>query len=163
MVRPARVEDRAACIAMAAEFSQTTDYRAFPVSLEQLGLLFDVLTGLEQEADPLGAILVAEVEGRVVGMICLALVPHLLTGLPYVDEVAWWVTPTHRSGTVGPRLRKAAEDWGVQNRASMIRMVAPCGSDVGRHYRRCGYLEVETAFWKPLTWPDSQLPSRSSA
>lgn len=162
MVRPARAEDRAACVAMAAEFNASTNYREYPASLEQLDRLFSALTGIGQEDEALGTILVAEVAGRVVGMACLALVPHLLTGQPYVEEIAWWVQPTHRHGLVGPRLMKAAEEWGVQNHANMIKMVAPCGSDVGRYYRRCGYREVETAFSKVLTWPDSPLPLPSS-
>jgi GNAT superfamily N-acetyltransferase len=149
---------------MAAEFNATAEYRDLPATLDHLGELFHALTGigLEDAVPALGTILVAEVDGRVVGMICLALVPHLLTGQLYVDEVAWWVDPAHRGGTAGPRLLKAAEQWAVQNHANLIRMVAPCGSDAGRYYRRCGYKEVETTFSKALTWPDSPLPLPSS-
>lgn len=97
-----------------------------------------------------GVILLADAHGHTVGMLAIANFPHPLTGEPYADEVAWWVDPEHRKGRAGFYLLRACEDWARQNGLSMIKMVAPFGTDIGKFYERLGYVPVETAYQKTL-------------
>lgn len=156
MIREATAADTPRLVEMTTHFLQSTRYgalfRADPVFI---GKLIDLV--LEH-----GVILVAEIDsvephweqgGRfkpIIGMIALTALPHLLTGIPYGDEQAWWVEPEHRAGMVGPRLMQAAERWCRENGLNMVKMIAPEGSDVGKFYTRQGYEAVETAFVKLL-------------
>lgn len=87
---------------------------------------------------------------RVVGMLAIIVLKHPFTGLPYGDEVAWWVEPEYRKGLVGVHMLRHSETWARQIGLSALKMVAPAGSDVGAFYKRRGYIEVETAYQKSL-------------
>jgi len=104
-----------------------------------------------------GTIFVADIanpdrpSGReLVGMLGIIVALHPVTGRPYADELAWWVNPAHRRGRVGPALLGRGEQWARQMGASMLKMVAPVDTDVGRYYRKHGYDAVETAYVKRL-------------
>lgn len=87
---------------------------------------------------------------RLVGMLAIVAIPHPMTGQIYAEEIAWWVEPDYRGGTLGPKMLRAAEDWATTNGANVIKMVAPAGSTVGSFYERIGYTPVETAFIKRI-------------
>lgn len=87
---------------------------------------------------------------RIVGMIAVCDLEHPLTGQQYADEIAWFVEPAHRSGSIGPRLLAQVEVWAREKQLHMVKMVAPAGSDVGRFYERLGYRAVETAYQKEI-------------
>jgi GNAT superfamily N-acetyltransferase len=163
MIRTATPEDLEDLIRLSLEFIDESIYREFGSSPEQLTFLFEHIFGLSTHGGA-GTILVAEgVDGQLAGMLAIVVVPHLLSGQLYADEIAWFVRPRYRSGLVGPRLLRAAEHWAMQNRANLIRMVAPQGTDVGRFYEKAGYAAVETSYSKRLeAWPDSRQRSRSS-
>lgn len=129
------------------------DNKATPVSIGEL--VVNVMS--------LGVILVAEVEPggprwtqgadpspAIVGMIAIVVLPHPLSGVNYAEEVAWWVEPEYRDGTLGPRMLRSAEEWATRNRANVVKMVAPAGSDVGRFLEKVGYQAVETAYIKSV-------------
>jgi GNAT superfamily N-acetyltransferase len=97
-----------------------------------------------------GITFVAEVDGAIVGMVGALVLPHPVTGEDYLDEVAWWVEPEHRGGSVGPRLLRHMEGWAVTSGLHMVKMVAPAATDVGDFYQRMGYMAVETAWIKVL-------------
>lgn len=104
-----------------------------------------------------GTVFVVEVDprtagarGELVAMLALALLPHPITGRLYADELCWWVEPRYRRGRIGPKLLRHAETWARQQGASMLKMVAPAGTDVGRFYEAVGYRAVETAYQKRL-------------
>jgi GNAT superfamily N-acetyltransferase len=144
-IREANPSDRERLVEMALAFLTTTPYGTLmPSNADLLERFVDVVFEL-------GAILVAECrDGTLVGMIALAVVPNLITGEPYVEEVAWWVDPPYRTGTVGPRLLVAAENWVRSRKLSLLKMVAPAGTRVGTYYAHAGYLEVETTYCKRL-------------
>lgn len=97
-----------------------------------------------------GGALVAEVDGQVEGMIGVVALAHPITQELVAEEVAWWVEPDYRKGTIGPRLLQAAEDWASVKGVTVLKMVAPAKSDVGKYYERHGYTAFETAFVKVL-------------
>lgn len=83
-------------------------------------------------------------------MLAIVVLPHPITGRLYADELAWWVEPRFRRGRIGPTMLKHAEAWARQKGATVLKMVAPAGTDVGRFYEATGYRAVETAYQKRL-------------
>lgn len=147
-IRHATIDDKPAIVRMALRFIQSTPYRVLLPDADDAGLqaLVDTLLLLGDNV----AILLAENEGGVFGMLCLVDCPHPATGDRYGDELVWWVDPGARNMRAGPRLLTAAEDWIRGRGAKMIKMVAPIPSDVGRFYERHGYFPTETAYVKLL-------------
>lgn len=107
-----------------------------------------------------GAVIVAEVPAivqnervtmtRIVGMIAIFAAEHHLSGVPIGHEIAFWVEPAHRGGTIGPRLLEAAEAWACKKGLAVLQLMSPVGSGLGDHYHRLGYEAVETVFLKRL-------------
>jgi GNAT superfamily N-acetyltransferase len=87
---------------------------------------------------------------RIIGMLGLIVAPNILTGQHYADEIAWWVDPEHRKSRAAHRLLCAAENWARQKGLSVLKMVAPAGSEIGTFYERRGYVLVESAYQKVL-------------
>lgn len=154
-IREATLDDAPRLVEMATRFLLETRYgamfdnRATPVTIG----------GLVEQVLRFGAIFVAEVtvpyadgssETKLIGMLAIVVVPHPLTGLAYADEIAWWVEPEHRGGSIGPHILRSAETWARQKGANMVKLVAPAGSRVGTFYERVGYQAVETAFIKTI-------------
>lgn len=152
VLRLATTDDKPRLIEMSARFLLGSPYGAFfdnQATPDSIAVLIDNVLIL-------GAIIVAEIEivdehrRELVGMLAIVALPHPLTGRKYADEIAWWVEPEHRGGTLGPKMLRAAEDWATRNGANMVKMVAPAGSDVGSFYERIGYSVVETAYIKRI-------------
>lgn len=99
-------------------------------------------------AHPDGAVLVAEVDGTVIGMIGLMVVPHLFSGELTAGEVFYYINPDHR-GSAGLRLLKAAEQWAKDAGAVAIQMIAPTAR-VCVLYERLGYTAIETNYTKRI-------------
>jgi GNAT superfamily N-acetyltransferase len=152
-LRRANEGDRGGLIELVANFLAATQYGELleAASWTSVSKLIDQVLAH-------GAIFVVEVDprdpslprGELVAMIAIVLFPHPITGRVYADELAWWVEPKYRRGRIGPKLLRRAEDWARQNGASMLKMVAPHGTDVGRFYEARGFTAVETAYQKRL-------------
>lgn len=146
-IRSATVEDASRVVAMALRFLRETAYGAmFPEAVAEPMRL----APLYQLVLDRGVILLAEVDGQLAGFLALVAMQHPLTGLPYGDEIAWWVEPECRHTRIGYKLLGAAEEWATTNRLSCLKMVAPAGSRLGTFYERRGYTVVETAYQKQL-------------
>lgn len=87
---------------------------------------------------------------EIVGAIGAVALPHPLGGDLYADEVMFWVVPAHRGGTIGPKLLEALEAWARQKSVRVLKCSSPVGANLGDHYKRLGFVEVETAFAKVL-------------
>lgn len=180
-IRPATDADVSTLVVMSSRFLELTAYgKLFPPHpghLEMLArLVLEHGTALVAEIHPPGCpafdpIPCECVEGlkcrhclappsahKVVGMLALVIVPHPLTGETYVEEVVWWVEPEHRKGIVGPKLLEAAEAWVSTKSVSMVKMVAPAGSEVGTFLERRGYAPVETSFVRLFKTPTRTEP-----
>lgn len=158
-LRAATIDDVPRIVEMALHFIADSRYQHLvTASAAQLALLVTEIMGQ-------GIVIVADVqkhhsiegagsfvEQQVGGMIAIATLVHPFTGELYGDEIAWWVEPDYRAnGTVGHKLLCAGEDWARQKGLSVLKMVAPSGSDVGTHYVRRGFELVETVYQKKLT------------
>lgn len=167
-IRAATPADRFRLVEMASRFLLESDYgpifaeRSTPEKLGalvdkvlEIGVIFvaerqfdiDVATGTPATADTIATMEAVEL----VGMLAIVILPHLFTGLPFGDEIAWWVEPEHRgNGRIAYKLLRSAEEWATRNGANMVKMSAPAGSTVGAFYERMGYRPVETAFIKSV-------------
>ena len=156
ILRPATIADRAAVVALALHFHASTPYGSLvTIDPVRIGYLFDLAL-----AD--GVVFVAACESLardangdavpstvIVAFLGLTVLELAVSGDRYAEELAWWVEPAYRSGTLGPRLLRMAEDWAVAQGCAFVKMGAPEGQPaVGRWYQRQGYQAVETAFMK---------------
>jgi len=97
--------------------------------------------------DGKGTILVAEVSGKVEGMIALVPFPHPLSGEFICGELVWWVNPEYRGGRLALALLKAAVTWSKGKGAKRLQMISPAkGSNAEKIYRRLGFDELETTY-----------------
>lgn len=144
VVRPARRNDVARIVEMAARFVASTGYGVFGgAGGEQLADFARLL--LERDD---ATILVAEQDGALVGFLALLALPHPIFGGVWLDEVAWWVDPEHRRGRIGITLLQAAEAWAVIKNCTVLKLASPAGSSVGRYLARRGYTRVEEVWLK---------------
>lgn len=142
-VREATVADESRIVEMATQFLAESAYgRMFPADPNRLAVLMRMCVEL-------GVIFVAETDDDgVIGMIALVALTDPIGGVPFADELVWWVEPAHRMGVVGPRLLMRGQQW-VQSRGlAFLKMVAPADSEIGPFYARIGFEAVETAYIK---------------
>lgn len=145
MIREATLTDGPRLLEMSQRFLTETIYAqlapADPIAVVNL-----ICVVLEK-----GVVFVEELpDGTLIGMIAIVPLPHLLTGKQYGDEIVWWVEPEHRKSRAAYRLLCAAEVWARQKGLSVLKLVAPAGSDIGRFYEHRGYVLVESAYQKVL-------------
>ncbi len=88
--------------------------------------------------------LVAEQDGRLVGMIGLMAYEHLLSGACEVAEVCWWVDVDKRGPGLGMALLWEAEKW-TDAHGGVLHMMAPT-RQFDRLYQRRGYRETGRMF-----------------
>lgn len=145
MIRKARPEDAARICELVGHFITQTSYR------DLLPYKPTRIAALVEQSLRIGCILVAEEAGALVGFIAGFPLEEPVAGMRIFDELAWWVEPTHRGGSlVGPKLLRTAEHWAKQKNLQLCKMVAPAGTNVGAFYARMGYTEVETSWIKRL-------------
>lgn len=145
MIRKATAADATRIVEMVGHFIEGTSYQRFfrfkpSVIGELVGQCLDI-----------GLVLVAVEGDRIVGMYAAFPLVEPIGKQPMLDEMAWWVEPSHRGGSVGPRLLKAAETWALQKGLVLVKMVAPDDQpQVAAYYERLGYTRVETSYVKRL-------------
>lgn len=145
MIRKATVADAPRIVEMVGHFINVPHYGQF------FRFRPHVIADLVDRCLDIGLILLAEHEGRVVGMYAAFPLIEPIGKQAMLDEMAWWVEPEFRKGTVGPRLLKAAETWAKQKQLHLVKMVAPADQpQVGAYYERLGYTKVETSYVKRL-------------
>lgn len=154
-VRRATAGDRETLLDLGLLFHATSPYRElFALTREPLEALVAFLLEDNDHAYPLlprGAAFLLEANDVAVGMIAGVTSPNHLTGLPCVTEVAFYIHPGYRLGNAWSELVDALETWGRDQQAATSQVVQPAGAKaVGRLYRRRGYVELETVFFKPL-------------
>lgn len=144
MIRPATENDVPTLVAMGEQFIASTEYAAHIdiVPAEMAALLTRLVT-----TDG-ATVLVAEYDGRVVGMLGLTSFDHPMSGVPVVGELFWWVMPEVR-GTLGLSLLRRGESWARERGARVMQMVAP-NDRVAAAYRALGYVAVETSYQRSL-------------
>ena len=141
MIREATVRDIPRLVDMGTRFVQQTEYAAHvPVNPGQMARTAEWL--IESET---GTVLVAEKDGRLVGMLGLTHFTHPLSGLPTTGELFWW----SESPGEGLRLLKRGEQWAREQGAITMQMIAP-NERVGAVYERLKYQRTETNYQRSL-------------
>lgn len=110
-------------------------------------------------------VFVLEVEcGPPVGMLGMALYPHLVTGQRTAVECFWWVEPGFRGN--GVSMLRQAERWARDHGAEMIQMIQPHDEErLGAVYEHLGYTVTEHQYQKALggaKWPSEQQQQSDS-
>lgn len=146
-IREACADDVAAIVDLGQRFLRSSCYAEYEGPREQLEHVVDVVLAN-------GVVFLAEDDGGPFGMLMLVVVPHIFTGLPYAEELAWWVAPSHRGSSAALRLLDRAEQWARQRKLLCLRMVQPADEPaVGRLYQRRGYRALEVSYHK--RWGDA--------
>jgi GNAT superfamily N-acetyltransferase len=149
ILRAAVPSDRDAVVTLGLCFHAETPYGdLLRVDPDRIGAQFDVALAH-------GVVFVAErddVPGpngpELIGFLALAALTHMLSGDHYAEEMGWFVLPAYRTGTLGPRLLRRAEEWAQANGCTFLKMAAPYGTTIGSFYARAGYQPIETAYLK---------------
>lgn len=147
MIRPANSNDLVRIVEMSEKFYQTTKYQDFA------DFNAPTCAVLAQTLMEVGVLLVAEVEGKVVGMVGLILTPFLFNcSIIGAYEIVWWVDPEHQGSRVGFNLLKAIEPACKEKGASIIQMVSLPSSPpaVESLYKKMGYSHSESSYTKVI-------------
>lgn len=147
MIRQATSDDLRRIVEMSEKFYPQTPYILLtPFDPEAVGAL--ALALIES-----GIMLVAEVEGEVVGMVGLAIAPFIFNPeLVGAYEVIWWVEPEHQSNGVGRALLEAIDDLARERGAFFVHMaLMPNSPDAAAAlYFKLGYAHTEMSFTKRI-------------
>jgi len=147
-VRKATEADIPAIVRMGAQFYATTSYREFADYDE------DTASTLVAFMVDTGICLIAEDEGRPVGMVGLVVAPFMFNNAhKTAHEVMWWVDPSERNTGAGVALLRAIEPACREAGCVAIQMVhlADSPPQAGLLYRRRGYEHTETCFTKVIS------------
>lgn len=147
-VRFAEIRDVVPIMDMALQFHKNTSYGALFKLDEDLTAkaVIDLITGTQ------GEVILAEDDGRVVGMIGLILHDHWLSGDKVAAELFWWCDVPGQG--VGTKLRLAAEIWAHAAGCTKITMIVPSGAvALWKNLDQAGYRTVEETMMKDLNAP----------
>jgi GNAT superfamily N-acetyltransferase len=76
-----------------------------------------LIVGESLLSPPPGGVLVAELEGRIVGMIVGLVIEHFFGSSRFATDLTFYVAPEHRGGSTAVRLIRAFEEWARENGA----------------------------------------------
>lgn len=145
MIRPATLADVPAIVAMSEKFYASTSYREWSNFCP--GSVANLATALLQDH----VMLVADVSGKVVGMVGLFVAPFMFNNARTgAHEVVWWVEPDAQGAGVGKALLAAIEPACKARGADAIQMVHLASSppQAAAIYERLGYQHTESSFTK---------------
>ena len=143
-VREATVDDLDRIVEMGHAFLRETPYR------DRIAPDPDHMRQLASTVMDLGALFVAESQGRVVGMFGVLVMQHPTLNRLVGEDVIWWVDHDARPTGAGLRLLRAAETWAVSQGAKSMLLSVYHNSQVARLYERLGYRSCEEIFEKEL-------------
>lgn len=141
MIRAALQADIPRVVEMGRRFYRESGYaKHLAENPEQMRLLMEQVLAGE-------GLLVAECDGKLIGMFGYVLFPHFVSGELIAAEVVWWMEPEHRGN--GLKLLHFAEKRARAAGAKRLQMIAP-NKQVARVYERLRYEFVEIAYQKAL-------------
>lgn len=96
-----------------------------------------------------GKVLVAEEDGKLVGLVGFVLYPHYFTGKMTAIELMWFIVPESRDSFTAIVLIRAAQRIAKDMGAVKMQFTAPT-PEVGKAYEALGYRALETAYQRSL-------------
>ena len=98
-----------------------------------------------------GILLLAELEGRPVGMIGAVAFRLFMAPQSIAQELFWWVSEGARGGGAGRLLMESCEAWAASEGCSAMIMLSLSGlPDADRMYIKSGYEPAEKSFIKVI-------------
>lgn len=147
LVRKAVHADVPRIVEMSRRFYATTSYaETVPMSERDVEDIAAMLIDT-------GVMLVAEVDGRVAGMVGLMVLPFTFNRAARIAaEVVWWVEPEAQGAGVGQALLAAVEPACAAAGVNCIQMMTLATSppQAAALYERAGYRHSETSFTKEI-------------
>jgi GNAT superfamily N-acetyltransferase len=141
MIRPACIADLPRLVEMGRRFRGETTYHEYladnPEKMAELATKLIATDGL----------LVAERDGRVIGMLGYIIHTHFISGQVMGGEIFWWTDPESRGD--GLKLLREAERRAKLSGATQMQMIAP-NEKVARLYERRKYQFVEATYQRAL-------------
>lgn len=148
-IRKATRDDLRRIVEMAGRFYPFTSYWTFskiPFHPEQAAIVAETMIDN-------GVLHVAEVDGDVVGMIGLILIPFIFNpDFIHAGEIIWWVEPEWWQGGVGEMLLDSIEDPIRESGATHIQMIDLPNSNLSaaKLYEKKGYKLTERSYTKVI-------------
>lgn len=149
MIRPATEADMPKILEMSMRFYPITSYwtkSKMELDVEHVSVL---ILGLIEN----GMMHVAEIEGKVVGMIGLVVMPFLFNpAYTTAGEIIWWVEPKHWSEGIGRALLQSVTPQAAKMGIRNIQMIdlANSPAQAGKLYESEGYELTERVWTKVI-------------
>ena len=143
MIRPATNDDVARIVEMSRLFYASTSYA------EWADFNAETVANLATSLLNDHVMLVAEVDGKVYGMVGLFVAPHMFNvDVKAAYEVVWWVEPESQGAGVGKALLQAIEPACREKGAVAIQMVhlATSPPQAALIYERMGFRHTESSY-----------------
>lgn len=143
MIRPATSADVPRIVEMSRLFYASTSYAEWADFNEET--VANLATSLLNDH----VMLVAEVDGKVYGMVGLFVAPHMFNvDVKAAYEVVWWVEPESQGAGVGKALLQAIEPACREKGAVAIQMVHLSSSPPAAAliYERMGFRHTESSY-----------------
>lgn len=154
-IRTATMEDMPGIVGMAQRFYPESPYPAIYGDMpkeQAAGLAIVALQGMADFGIVPGVMLVADMDGELVGILCAHIDPATFNPAVVAAELVWWVEPEHRGGMTAVRLLKRGEDEARARGATVFNMCALATSpeEASEILKRLGYAPTHTVFTKRL-------------
>jgi hypothetical protein len=143
-IREAVPTDVASAVGMVTRFLSSPPYNSL-IEFDEMALV-NSMSALIGGSD--SVVFVAELDGRMVGVLGLRTYVHPVSGHTVCGEIFWWVDPAFR-GMTGLRLLKVGEAWATERGARTLFMIAPT-DDIEKLYSALKYKKVEVSYKKEL-------------
>jgi GNAT superfamily N-acetyltransferase len=146
-IRDATINDFDQVYGMAKKFYAMTTYPD-QIPIDQASS-FELFEGLLNT----GFVLVAEEEGRLIGMMGVMIAPFMLnTNHLTATELMWWVEPDKRGSKIALSFLALAEERAQERGCTFLAMTKLRTSPdvVDRIYTASGYVDSESAYLKRL-------------
>jgi len=146
MIREGKIEDFDQILVLCERFWRETEFDEEFEPTQSLNLLS---LSLDQ-----GILAVAEVDGDIIGFSCGLKSPLMGNQSVFSGvELAWWINPEHRSGSLGSRLFDFLE--GLAKKAGvkywcMVSLQSSMPDKVNKFYERKGYHLTEMTYMRRL-------------
>lgn len=147
MIREARVEDVPRIVEMGSRSLAEGPYKATLADRPEVTAAL-ARKLLEQ---PQARILVADEQGKLVGVFAFILFPHYYSGEDVAGEMIWYVAPEARVGGPALELLWAAEKLAHDLGAQKMQLTAPTDELAAAYQKLRGYEKVETAFQRDIS------------
>lgn len=145
ILRRAKFKDLDQCLDIGEAFWETTPYSDV-LDYSRSGVL-DLLTGLI----PAGLMLVAEFDGKIIGVAALLVTPfHFNPAVKIGTELFWYVDPDSRESGVGALMLDAIESMAKEKGATLWSMSSFGLPDADTMLKKRGYKLTERSYTKVL-------------